>query len=213
MKKALTVVCVVIVVGSLVGGCPARQKGDPSVNVEAETERLGSDDPLERVRAASELQKAGPLAESAIPTLIEHLSDKVAVDLGGNIPQRVSAEMVTALVAIGKPTVEPLLAVIEHEDFEVRLRVIEALEEIKDQRAVDPLIARLKDERKSVVTFAARALGEIGDRKAVKPLVEVLGQAQDDLAVRALTADALTKLTGQDLGSDPAAWQEWVDKE
>ena len=213
MKKALTVVCVVIVVGSLVGGCTLGPKGDPNVDVEAETERLGSDEALERIMAGYELEKAGPRAESAIPTLIEHLNDNVGVVIDG-IPQRPSTVVVDALVAIGKPTVEPLLAALEDEDYMVRLRAIEALAEIRDRRAVDPLLARLKDEKPSVVSFAAQALGDMGDRKAVKPLVEVLSQAQkDNVALRRLTAEALTKLTGQDLGQDPAAWQEWLDKE
>ena len=210
MKKALTIVGVVIVVGSLVGGCARGPEGDPTINVGAETARLDSGDPVERIAAAYQLKEAGPRAEPAIPTLIGHLNDNVGVNIGGGVPQRLSAAVVDALVAIGRPAVKPLLAVLEYENFTVRLRAVEALAEIRDRRAVDPLLARLKDGQPSVVTFTVRALGDMGDRKAVKPLVEALGQAQDDMAMRVLTAEALTKLTGQDLGQDAAAWQDWL---
>jgi HEAT repeat protein len=58
-----------------------------------------------------------------------------------------------ALVKIGAPAMEPLIAALkdkDSKDSDVCQAAAEALGEIKDPRAVEPLIAALKDEDSDV---------------------------------------------------------------
>jgi HEAT repeat protein len=86
------------------------------------------------------------------------------------------------------PAVEPLIAKLDDDDFEVRKTAIEALGEIKDSRAVEPLIAKLDD--KEVGSAVAYALGKIKDSRAVEPLIAKL----DDKEVGIVAAEALGKI-------------------
>src|SRR5947209_7255909 len=109
---------------------------------------------------------------------------------------RVSATI--ALTQIGDATVEPLIAGLKDENFQVRLHSVQALGGItsdyptgrswlRDSRPVPHLIALLKDKDRAVREDAAIALGMIGDPSAVPALVE----AMQDGAVRVRAIMAL----------------------
>lgn len=91
-----------------------------------------------------------------------------------------------ALVKIGHPTVEPLIAALK--DRVIVNEAAWALGEIKDQRAVEPLIILLKDYDGYVRESAARSLGKIKDPRAVAPLI---GRLKYD---GYSAADALSKI-------------------
>jgi len=94
-----------------------------------------------------------------------------------------------ALVKIGKPAVEPLIAELHDNNRHVPKPVIEVLCKIGDTRAVEPLVAALKDDNWKVREAAAKALGAIGDARAVEPLVAALQDHDDN--VRKVAARAL----------------------
>jgi HEAT repeat protein len=96
----------------------------------------------------------------AVEPLIAYL--KVADDI---IPVK------NALVMIGEPSVEPLIATLENEDNKVAGFSVQALGEIRDIRAVEPLIKVLLDENFYYRHWAAIALGEINDPRAIEPLI------------------------------------------
>ncbi len=74
-----------------------------------------------------------------------------------------------------------------------RRRAIDALGEIKSERAVEPLIEALKDKDWDVQrSVAAIALGEIKSKRAVKPLIKALKDGYWDVQERA--AEALGKI-------------------
>src|SRR6266581_5383104 len=109
---------------------------------------------------------------------------------------RVSATI--ALTQIGDATVDPLIAGLKDENFQVRLHSVQALGGItsdyptgrswlRDSRPVPHLIALLKDKDRAVREDAAIALGMIGDPSAVPALVE----AMQDGAVRVRAIMAL----------------------
>ena len=79
-----------------------------------------------------------------------------------------------ALVKLGKPAVELLVAVLNGPGWYVRSDVATALGQIGDPRAVGPLIGALGDSDEYVRAGAAEALGRIGDARAVEPLLKVL---------------------------------------
>jgi Leucine-rich repeat (LRR) protein len=79
-----------------------------------------------------------------------------------------------ALVAIGTPTVEPLIDAVKDENPDVREAAAYLLGTIADRRAVNPLIKALGDSEKEVRWAAAFALGEIKDPRAIAPLTAAL---------------------------------------
>jgi len=99
---------------------------------------------------------------------------------------------------------------LQNDSWQIRWYAVTALGEAKDPRAVEALIGSLKDENSYVRATSAWALGEIGDRRAMDALIAALGE--ESHGVRKNSLLALKKLTGQDLGEDPAAWQKWWDK-
>lgn len=84
-----------------------------------------------------------------------------------------------ALIKIGSPAVEPIIAVLPDED--IRSRTFNILGEIGDRRATEALLAYLnkKSPHEDYVSYffrmdAARALGKIGDPRAAGPLTQAL---------------------------------------
>jgi HEAT repeat protein len=82
--------------------------------------------------------------------------------------------------------------VMKDKDRGVRYSAIDALGNIRDNKAVDPLIQTLRDKDEKVRKGVAYALGEIGDQRAVKPLIQTLKDIDEN--VRSITAEALGKI-------------------
>lgn len=82
--------------------------------------------------------------------------------------------LIAALVRIGKPAVEPVIAVIKHDNANVRASAVLALRQLGDPRAIGPLIAALKDPEHKVRLEATLALGHLKDKKATGPLIQAL---------------------------------------
>ena len=87
--------------------------------------------------------------------------------------------LVEALVKIGIPAVNQLIAAMKSEDWRARWTATVALGKIGDTRAVGHLIVALKDERPGVRCFAATGLAEIGDVRAVEPLKIAMAKEKD----------------------------------
>lgn len=96
-----------------------------------------------------------------------------------------------ALIKIGTPAVDPLIAALKNPHAGVRGSVAHALGEIKEPRAVDTLIAALKDPDLSVRGEAADALAKIG-APAVDPLIVV--RKDPDAFVRRFATKALSQI-------------------
>lgn len=80
-----------------------------------------------------------------------------------------------ALVELGQPAVEGLVAALKEKDETARKQAVIALGRIKDPGAIDPLIEMLKDKDWFVRLTAAAALEKIGDSRgheAIKPLLK-----------------------------------------
>jgi HEAT repeat protein len=103
--------------------------------------------------------------------------------------QGVRRSATEALVKIGGPAVEPLIAASIDQD--VRKYAARALGRIGDPRAVEPLSAALEDQNGDVRIAAAEALGHIG-----APAVEPLMAAFKRQGVRRWATEALVKMGG-----------------
>lgn len=83
-----------------------------------------------------------------------------------------------ALVEVGSPAVERLMAVLNDKDKHVRKHAVMALGDISLPEAVDPLIDATKDEDWAVRLQAMAALDKIGDERG-KPAIKALTKDPD----------------------------------
>ena len=88
------------------------------------------------------------------------------------------SERSKAVIALGQSgdqrAVEPLIALLKHENPRVRWGAIQALWRLKNLRSLAPLCSALKDEDDYVRRAASYALGQLGDRQAIEPLLIAL---------------------------------------
>jgi HEAT repeats len=174
-------------------------------------EALGRCDSVSR-SAARELGRIGNLR--AIRALGEALAK----------PQ-VSQSAAEALIRMGSPALETLLAALRHEASCARKLAAFALGEIGDRRAVEPLIQALgQDDKYEVRTAATIALGQLKDARALWVLIATLKLRGETTPERQQALEALQSAAelarlkiGDPLatpgpGTRPATAQEAVDK-
>lgn len=118
------------------------------------------------------------------------------------------AEQVAALSAIAQKAAD------RETELSAESAKLPSLSEVQDATSYGVVLKRasggeLVEQPKAVRLAAVRALAEIGDRRAVPALIRMLGDGDRELQLNA--AVALSKITGQDLGTDPAKWQAWLD--
>ena len=82
----------------------------------------------------------------------------------------------------------------------------------RDSQAVDALVSQLADADWQVSMACANALGELSDPRAIDPLIKAMAREEPGSVVRYAAASALQKITGKDLGADPAEWEKWRAK-
>lgn len=99
---------------------------------------------------------------------------------------------IKALVKIGGPAVESLIAALNDTDGDMRWAAAEALGKIGDPRAVEPLIANLSDTYLYARRYAAEALGKISDTRALEPLIAAM--SDEDVIMRRFAAEALNRI-------------------
>jgi HEAT repeat protein len=169
MKK----VCATVIIFLSVIGIPRSGYPQPELSIETmpanipaevvvHIKSLYSKNPAERIRAASALETIGEKAKDAVPFLISMFDDSELVFQPADTPLRASTsparEAMSALIGIGGPSVEPLIAALRDENTERRKYAAEALGNIADSRAIKPLIAALSDRRTIVRDNAYKAL-------------------------------------------------------
>ena len=77
--------------------------------------------------------------------------------------------------------IEELAKALHHEDPEVRVRVANALKELKDPRATTPLIEALDDECQEVRRAVAWALQNCADERALPTFIQMLRDRNDSV--------------------------------
>ena len=110
-------------------------------------------DSASEVRAAAALALCNHPDESAIPALINTLSDEdsLTAGLAGN-----------ALVRIGSPSVPSLLTVMSEAPTGIRIIVLRALSEIRDHRAIPVMMKSLSEESAVLQSWAQEGLERLG---------------------------------------------------
>ncbi len=121
------------------------------------------------------------------PPNIEKLEDRNKIKslikaLGYKKNSEVRDEAARALGRLGDArAVEPLIATLKDEYWQVRFSAAKALGLIGDARAVEMLIVTLGDINYTTRWVAARSLGQIGDVQAVEPLITTLEDAAEEV--------------------------------
>ncbi|MEM7622562.1 MAG: HEAT repeat domain-containing protein, partial [Planctomycetota bacterium] len=119
---------------------------------------------------------------------------------------------IRGLARHGRPEHAPIIAdALTDESVLVRLEAARAAQRIHNPTIVTALFASLdpQSEREhDVRAAAAHALGQYSQRRVLDQLVFAL--RDPSLAVNRHAAEALTILTGEQLGLDPIAWLEFV---
>ncbi|MBN1564658.1 MAG: HEAT repeat domain-containing protein [Anaerolineae bacterium] len=109
-----------------------------------------------------------------------------------------------ALLSIGEPAVELLLAGLCGTESRIRYFAAYILGSLKDTRAIEPLIATLHDPEDRVRFYAVHALGNFKDTRVIQSLITALDDIERNMSFRA--AEALTRIgTPEAL----AAVEEW----
>jgi hypothetical protein len=125
----------------------------------------------------------------------------------------VRSAAVTILGFMGEaadPAFDRLLAMLQDPDPEVRRGVIDSLDRIRqnDPTLIDPMITMLKDTDEDVAHSALFELDSIG-REAERAVPAVLEYYQAHPNETYAVFTCLKAITGEDLGTDPQAWQAW----
>ena len=123
------------------------------------TRALTADDPLTRKHAIY------MLGMTSNPDFLE-----IFIRALRDPEKAVRAQATLALVAIGRPALDPLIHLLDDPDWKVRYRAAEALGLLKEQGAVGPLIRQLSDEKDHVRYMAAKSLSLLKDPVALEPL-------------------------------------------
>lgn len=193
---ALLAACCLIGVGAFGSAAQLQQKKTADENVSSDIgtliSGLSNPDAEKRSQSACALGRAGERAVAAIPALIKLLDDGARIDpqqvccrhpFDGQqqqpdqeslVEHSVGEAAVEALIAIGKPSVEPLIVSLKDGRVRMRKNSAWALAQLRDRRALQPLLAAVKDEAWQVRAYAAAALGELRDAATVEPLINAL---------------------------------------
>jgi hypothetical protein len=166
--------------------------------------------PIEaRGEAASRAEERGPIFVGVVA--MGRGAEKPLLDaLEDADPERRLAA-VALLARLGDPaTLSRLAARVHDEDARVAAEAREALASARGTPALAPLVADLRralaSGRPARSIPASLALGRLGDADSVPQLIHLLDQGGD---LARACSDALSRITLQRLGADPARWIAW----
>ncbi len=200
--------------------------------VEVLSERLGAEEPPVRLQAAFDLGVLG--GPEAVPPLVDALDDsdgrvrrtaaRALLRLSGTV--RIPAEPVAAHLASGEPlireTTARLLGELRAEAARPALiralagesspraleALVTALGKIGGEPALDAVRAASERTHGEAQLACLRALKHFG-ASAVPPLADALASSYPE--VRDTAHAMLKEVTGEDFGTDAAAWRGWAE--
>lgn len=149
---------------------------------------------------------------SDAPFAGEDLYIQLFVESASDADGAVRAAAIRGLSRHGRPEHAAIIAdALTDESVLVRLEAARAAQRVHNPAIVSALFGRLDPETErehDVRAAVAHALGQYAERRVLDQLVAAL--RDPSLAVNRHAADALTILTGADLGLDPVAWLAFV---
>lgn len=188
-----------------------------------EATRMANDptNPDRRARGVTFLMNAPFGGESVYVDLYERRAAP-SDDISGITQEHpaVRAVAARALALHGDPRhVELIIPLLSHDDPQVRLEAVQALQRLHNPIAVRPLLERIRYDSRAtslpepephIRAAAADALGQYAERRVIEGLIAALDD--DSLAVTSRAMKSLHTLTGQDLPEDRRTWLDWLDR-
>lgn len=156
------------------------------------------------------VREYGPRARNADAAEQQRLCEQLAQQIQTEPDPLVRQEIQNTVAEFSTPlALKMLLAGLQDDDLSVRLTCCYRLAEKGDPAAIGPLRMALETDSELDVRLAAiDALGKIRSTESVTALGVAL--ADRDPAVQYAGVQALKTASGQDLGNDVAAWQQYV---
>lgn len=186
---------------------------DAPAEVKSAIKELRSPLPGQRRDAADALGSMGQKAASAIPFLIELLSDESFILEGDLVKVTPGDAAASALTSIGEPAIGPVSDALSSPNPTVRWHVTcilrDLCERYKDQRIKDALIIALQDENPKVKRKACYAIEDCPVPGAVEHFVRLL--KDENRAVRIAAADVLEQF--RDIRALPALIDSLQDED
>jgi HEAT repeat protein len=139
--------------------------------------------------------------------------DELVAALATETEVMVREDITWALVRRKDQAIQPLIAALQSENWQVRHNAAHVLGKMASPVATDALIGLLQDENTVVVSKTAFALSQIGDVKAIPALVALLGHEKPEVqttlrdVLETFGVQAITAL-GQALQSENANLRE-----
>jgi HEAT repeat protein len=109
------------------------------------------------------------------------VADALIQALGTEPDFFVREDMTWALVRLGEPAFQKLVAALGDSQAAGRPHMAHTLSKMRDARAVDVLLAVLHDPDIAVVRKAVFALGQIGEARAISAITVLLGHEDEEL--------------------------------
>ena len=156
-----------------------------------------------------------PKALVVILDALEDTSDKKVISIAGKMVNHkdpgVQVAAMSLLYSQGGSKQKKLFEKgIKNRAWQVRLLSLRTLARLKHRKITEYAIAALKDPDPRVQVNAVRILLDQGGREVVLPLIRQIdkasGRVKDDIV------DALTRLTGKDLGPSTFQWEGWWEQ-
>ena len=161
------------------------------------------------------LTSKSPKVMVAILDALENTPDKKIVSLAGKLVNHKDPGVQVAAMSLlynqgGSREKKLFEKGLKNRAWQVRLLSLRTLARLKHKKISDYAIAALNDPDDKVQVNAVRILLDQGGREIILPLIRHIdkarGRVKDDVI------DALTRLTGKDLGPSTFQWEGWWEQ-
>ncbi|MDE0738850.1 MAG: hypothetical protein OSB83_06530 [Planctomycetota bacterium] len=151
----------------------------------------------------------------AILNSLENVKDKKVVSIAGKLVKHKDPGVQVAAMSLlynqgGSREKKLFERGLKNRAWQVRLLSLRTLARLKHKKISDYAIAALDDPDDKVQVNAVRILLDQGGREIILPLIRHIdkagGRVKDDII------DALTRLTGKDLGPSTFQWEGWWEQ-
>ena len=151
-----------------------------------------------------------PPAPPVVPAQTGDIDALVQALVGGSDDERrASVEGLIAMGPAAQQAIPQLVQALANQDPAVQTAIAEVLGAQPPEVIVPQLVQALSGGDPQVITAIAQQLGSLGPQAtpSIEPLIQAMAGANEQTG--AVLAQALTSITGQNFGTDTAAWEQW----
>jgi HEAT repeat protein len=127
--------------------------------------------------------------------------------IGGFSDRTAAIQVAIGMVANDHRSVETLITALKAPEDSIVKQAVITLKNLKDTRAVEPLIGVLESWEPQISDDDAIALGPMSTQQQLLLNRSIESRIR---VVQTAATDALTAITGQNLGQNPQEWRNWL---